>query len=73
MALVTKAAYSRRAGVSWQAISRFVRDWAIPTYGPRRLVDADELDRVYYPRIDAGQPQLRTRDAYGRRWSTPGA
>jgi hypothetical protein len=57
--------------VSRQAITRFVRDWAIPTYGPRGLVDAEQLDAAYSPRIDAGQPQLRIRDAYGRRWPTP--
>jgi hypothetical protein len=69
MTLMTMAAYSRVRGVSRQAISRFIRYWGIPTYGPRRLIDAEELGRVYYPRSDAGQPQLRTRDAYGRRWA----
>jgi hypothetical protein len=72
MQLMTKAAYARRCGVSRQAITRFVSDWGIPTYGPRGLIDAEELDRDYYPRIDAGRPQLRTMEAYGRRW-TPGA
>ena len=70
MALMTKAEYARRRGVSRQAITRFVGDWGIPTYGPRGLIDAEELDRVYCPRIDAGQRQLRTMDAYGRRWTS---
>ena len=65
MRLMTKAAYARRRGVSRQAITRFVRDWGLATHGPRRLVDADALDGLYYPRLDAGQPQLRTRDVSG--------
>jgi hypothetical protein len=69
MALMTKAADALRCGVSRQAITCFVRDWGLPTYGPRGLVDAEELDRVYFPRIDAGLPQLRFRDAYGRRFT----
>jgi hypothetical protein len=68
MRLMTKAEYARRCGVSRQAITRFVRYWGLAQHGPRRLVDADELDGLYYPRLDAGQPQLRVRDAYGRRW-----
>jgi hypothetical protein len=68
MTLMTKAAYGRRRGVSRQAITRFVRDWGLATYGPRGLVDAEELDGLYYPRIDAGSAQLRTRDAFGRPW-----
>jgi hypothetical protein len=68
MPLMTKAEYARRRGVSRLAITRYLRDWVLPTYGTRGLVDAEELDRVYYPRIDAGRPQLRTRDAYGCRW-----
>jgi hypothetical protein len=67
--LTTKADYAWRCGVSRGAITWFVRDWGIPTYGPCGLIDAEELDRVYYPRIDAGRPQLRTMDAYGRRWT----
>src|SRR5262249_44403733 len=35
MRLVTKAEYSRRLGVSWQALTRFVWDWRIQTDGPR--------------------------------------
>ena len=66
------AAYGLRCGVTRQAISRFVADWGIERVGPRGLVDAEQLDRRYYPRIDAGQPQVRTRDAHGRRWSPPG-
>jgi hypothetical protein len=58
MPLMTMAEYARRRGVTRQAISRFVRDWQIARLGPRGL-------------IDAGQPQLRTRDASGRRWSPP--
>lgn len=54
MTLMTKAQYSRVRGVSRQAISRFVRDWGIATHGPRGLIDAEELDGLYYPRIDAG-------------------
>jgi hypothetical protein len=67
MTLMRMAAYARVRGVSRQAISRFVRDWGIATHGPRRLVDADELDGVYYPRVDAGLPQVRGTDAAGRR------
>jgi hypothetical protein len=55
--LLTKAAYAREVGVSRQAITRFVRDWGLPAHGPRGLIDADELDGLYVPRIDAGQPQ----------------
>jgi hypothetical protein len=70
MALMTKAAYARRCGVpSRRAITRLVRDRGLPTYGPRGLVDAEELDGVYFPRIDAGLPQLRVRDAYSRRFT----
>jgi hypothetical protein len=72
MTLMTLAEYGRRRGVTRQAISRFVRDWGIPRVGPRGLIDAEQLDGLYYPRIDAGRPQLRTMDAYGRRWSPPG-
>jgi hypothetical protein len=72
MTLMTKAEYSRRRGVSRQAITRFVRDWGIATYGPRGLVDAEALDGLYYPRIDAGSAQVRTRDAYGRPWPSVG-
>lgn len=64
MQLMTKAEYARRCGVSRQAITRFVTDWGIPTYGPRGLIEAEELDRVYCPRIDAGRPQLRTMAGY---------
>jgi hypothetical protein len=67
MTLMTQAEYARRRGVSRQAICRFVRDWQLPTYGGGR-VDAEQLDGLYCPRIDAGTAQLRTRDAYGRRW-----
>jgi hypothetical protein len=73
MTLMTKAQYGRARGVSRQAISRFVRDWGIATHGPRGLVDAEELDGVYCPRIDAGQPQCRVVDAAGRRWMAPRA
>ena len=66
--LVSQAQYAAERGVTRQAINRFVRDWGLPTYGSRHMVDAEALDRVYYPRLDAGQPQLRIRDAYGRRW-----
>jgi hypothetical protein len=63
MVLMTKAAYARRVGVSLQAIARFVRDWSLPTHGPRGLIDADQLDGVYVPRIDAGlrQPDRLTK------------
>ena len=71
MTLMTKAEYGRKRGVSRQAITRFVRDWGIATHGPRGLVDAEELDGVYCPRSDAGLPQLRILDAYGRRWARP--
>ena len=71
MTLLTMAEYARRRGVSRQAISRFVRDWGVARVGPRGLVDAEELDGFYFPRVDAGQPQLRTLDAYGRRWTPP--
>ena len=71
MWLMTQSEYARRRGVSRQAISRFVRDWQVPLHGPRALVDAEELDGVYYPRVDAGAAQLRTRDAYGRPWPRP--
>jgi hypothetical protein len=70
--LMTKAAYARRRGVSRQAITRFVRDWGLALHGPRRLVDADQLDGLYCPRLDAGTAQLRTRDAYGRPWPPAG-
>jgi hypothetical protein len=73
MTLMTKAEYAGRRRVSRQAISRFVRDWGIATHGPRGLIDAEELDGLYYPRVDAGLPQLRVLDAYGRRWTPPGA
>jgi hypothetical protein len=66
MVLMTKAAYARRVGVSRQAITRFVRDWGLPTHGPRGLIDADELDGLYVPRIDAGQPQAGRRAAATR-------
>src|SRR5262249_24628592 len=64
MTLLTMAEYALRRGVSRQAISRFVRDWGLARIGPRGLVDAEELDGFYFPRVDAGQPQLRTLDAY---------
>jgi hypothetical protein len=67
MTLMTQAAYARWRGVSRQAVSRFIRAWAIATHGPRGLVDADELDGVYYPRVDAGHPQARE---HGRRAMT---
>jgi hypothetical protein len=67
MRLMTKAEHARHRGVSWQAITRFVSDWGLSTYGPRGLIDAEELDRVYYPRIDAGQPRARIRNASGWR------
>jgi hypothetical protein len=57
MTLLTQAEYARRRGVSRQAISRFLRYWGIATHGPRGLIDAEELDGLYWPRIDAGQPQ----------------
>ena len=72
MRLMTKAEYARQRGVSRQAITRFVREWGLATHGPRGLIDAAQLDEVYYPRIDAGSAQLRIRDAYGRRWPPPG-
>jgi hypothetical protein len=71
MTLMTMAAYARRRRVSRQAISRFVRDWGLARVGPRGLIDAEQLDGLYWPRIDAGSPQLRTMDAYGRRWTPP--
>ena len=71
MTLMTVAEYGHRRGVTREAISRFVRDWGIARVGPRGLIDAEQLDRLYYPRIDAGRPQLRTMDAYGRRCSPP--
>jgi hypothetical protein len=54
MELMTRAEYARRRGVSRQAITRFVQAWAIPTHGPRGLIDAAALDRLYVPRVDAG-------------------
>jgi DNA-binding MurR/RpiR family transcriptional regulator len=72
MLLMSQAEFARRCGVSRQAICRFVRDWGVPTYGRRNLVDAEELDRLYYPRIDAGAAQARTRDSYGRPWPPGG-
>ena len=70
--LLSQAAYARQRGVTRQAINRFVRDWGVPTYGRRHLVNAEELDGLYYPRIHAGMAQARTRDAYGRSWSRAG-
>jgi hypothetical protein len=52
MTLMTLAEYGRRRGVTRQAISRFVRDWGIARVGSRGLIDAGQLDQLYYPRID---------------------
>jgi hypothetical protein len=72
MTLMTQAQYAAQRGVTRQAINRFLRQWGVPTYGERNLVDADALDALYYPRIDAGMAQVRTRDAYGRPWPPAG-
>jgi len=54
MALLTMASYARRRGVSRQAIARFVRHWQVARHGPRGLIDTAALDRLYFPRVDAG-------------------
>jgi hypothetical protein len=59
MPLISQAAFARLVGVSRQAIAYQVRNGLIPTHGAGKRIDPAEAQQWYWPKIDAGSPQLR--------------
>ena len=63
---VTQAEYARRRGISKQSVNERTRHQGgpIPTYGPRRLIDVGEADRLWEATMAAnGHANASTRAA----------
>lgn len=47
--LITQAAYAESVGKTRQYINKLVREGKLPAYGPRKMIQPDEADRLIPP------------------------